>query len=137
MSRIVVDASMVMAWCFLDEAATDALGVLGMAEVEGVVVPWVWKYEVANAMLTAERRGRVDGPLAAKFLDTLELLDIREFDQSLSPRALWAAGRSHKLTSYDAAYLVTAQTLALPLATLDLTLAEAARQSGVEVVTAV
>jgi predicted nucleic acid-binding protein len=136
-SRIVIDASVVMAWCFLDEATADALGVLGMAEVEGVVVPSVWKYEVANAMLTAERRGRVDSPLAAKFLDTLELLEIREFDQSLPPRALWAAGKSRKLTSYDAAYLVAAQTLALPLATLDLPLAEAARQSGVEVVTAV
>ena len=38
----------------------------------------------------------------------------------------------HRLTAYDAAYLQVAAARRLPLATLDATLAEAARAAGVD-----
>ncbi|MDQ3964910.1 MAG: type II toxin-antitoxin system VapC family toxin [Actinomycetota bacterium] len=43
-------------------------------------------------------------------------------------------GRTHRLTSYDAAYLELAMRRGLPLATLDERLATAARQAGVVLV---
>ena len=49
-----------MAWCFVDEASGDADDVLGRLERETALAPAHWPLEVANALRTAERRGRLD-----------------------------------------------------------------------------
>ena len=55
----VPDASVALAWCFADEAndyADQALDRLGGA---AALVPSIWPLEVGNALLGAERRGRL------------------------------------------------------------------------------
>ncbi len=127
----VVDTSVTMAWCFEDEATDATEVVLERLQQETAVVPPLWHLEVANVLLVAERRGRIKEAKAGHFLGLLAQLRI-EIDQApTDSSALLAAGRRHGLTAYDAAYLVLAERLALPLATLDGRLAEACGTAGV------
>jgi len=57
---LVVDASIALTWCFEDEvtAETEAIGT--RVDSEGAIVPGLWRLEVANTLLLAERCGRID-----------------------------------------------------------------------------
>ena len=54
MKRIVVDCSVVMAWCFEDEADEYADSVLDSLTDSEMLAPSVWPLEVANVLLVAE-----------------------------------------------------------------------------------
>ncbi len=132
-----MDASVAVAWCFEDEATSLTEGILDLlAKGTTVVVPTVWPLEVANAMLSAERKKRISVAQAAAFLRRVAAFPIsidtlpigRAFDQILS------VGRLHELTAYDAAYLELALREALPLATLDDALRRSANTAGVGLV---
>lgn len=58
---LVLDASLTVAWYFEGEgtAATDA--VLDQVSIGGAMALGVWPLEVANALLMAVRRKRIDG----------------------------------------------------------------------------
>jgi predicted nucleic acid-binding protein len=130
----VLDASVAMAWCFEDEASPLSERVLDLLIADRAVVPDLWTQEVANVLLVAERRGRLSEADAARFAQLLVQLPI-EVDSSPSHLAtLLALGREHRLSAYDASYLSLAQRRGLALATLDATLAAAARQSGVALI---
>lgn len=128
---VVVDASVTMAWCFEDEATQETDDVLDQLRGDEAVVPALWQLEVANVLLIAERRGRITEAQAARFLDLLMHLPIRVDRSPADIMAIVAAGRRHDLTAYDAAYLVLAERLAAPLATLDDKLSAAGRAAGV------
>ena len=59
----VIDASVTLAWCFEDEASGDADAVLDRLDREAALAPAHWPLEVANALRTAERRGRLNATL--------------------------------------------------------------------------
>ena len=126
----VIDTSVTMAWCFEDEvtAATDA--VLDRLLNDQAAAPAVWPLEVANVLLAAERRGRLSEAQASRFLNLLGALPI-EVEPSTNTAAVIATGRTHSLSAYDASYLLLAEQLGVALATLDRSLAEAARRAGV------
>src|SRR5262245_21034269 len=120
-----------MAWCFEDEAtdATDAI--LDRLRDEVASVPVTWSLEVVNVLLVAERRARVTEADASRFLELLAQLPI-EIDAAPTRMAeIVAAGRRHALSSCDASYLVLAERLGVPLATVDQRLADAASNAGV------
>ncbi len=129
---IVIDTSVTMAWCFEDEAtdATDA--VLDQLGQDGGVVPALWPLEVANVLLVAERRGRISESQAARFLQLIDDLPIHVDTSVIDAAAIVAAGRRHNLSAYDSAYLVLAEKLAAPVATLDARLDAACRTAGVQ-----
>ena len=131
--NFVLDASVALAWCFEDESLEPALAVLDALRDSEAVVAHHWTLETANGLLTAERRGRIDGDGATRFSRLLLALPI-----AVDPVARGTAltetrrlARTHGLTSYDAAYLELALRLAIPLATLDEKLQAAARAEGV------
>jgi predicted nucleic acid-binding protein len=128
---LVIDASVAMAWCFEDEATTAADSVLDRVRDDETVVPPIWPLEVGNVVLVAGRRGRLTEAQASRFLELLAQLPIEIDAAPTDPPAVVATGRRHSLSSYDASYLVLAERLGAPLATLDQRLAEAARQAGV------
>ena len=130
----VVDASVTMAWCFEDEAteATDA--VLDRLRSERALVPEIWPLEVANVLLVAQGRGRVNEAQIGRFVRLLTQLPIDVDETSADVASLVALGRTHELSSYDASYLLLAQRAGLPLATLDDRLAKAAARAGVPLV---
>ena len=134
MPGFVPDASATLPWRFEDEATewTEAL-LERLQGGEEVRVPAHWPLEVANALLTACRRGRVTAIQVSEFIEDLGALPIL-LEPPGSPAqwpAILALAERHRLTAYDAAYLELAQRAGLPLATLDEDLQRAARAEGV------
>jgi predicted nucleic acid-binding protein len=129
----VLDASVVMAWCFEDEASAYADSALAeLARVEAIA-PSVWPLEVGNVLVAAERRRRITATDAGRFAELLARLPIRIVpdapDHVLGP--VVALARDHGLSVYDASYLDLALREARPLASLDRRLLAAAAASGV------
>lgn len=125
-----------MAWCFDDEAGPAADSVLQRLRDEPAAVPSIWSLEVANVMLVAERRRRLTEAQVSRFLDLLQQLPIQVEEVAADLGSVVAAGRRHNLSAYDAAYLVLAERVAAPLATLDRRLAHAATRAGVKLLVA-
>jgi predicted nucleic acid-binding protein len=132
-AELVLDVSLSCAWCFADEANEPAWAILEQLQTGRAHVPALWLWETANVLVQAERRGRISSAAIRTFLGLLEGLPI-SIDQPTTA-STWhdtlALARSHRLTSYDAAYLELAQRRGLPLATRDKALQEAARLEGV------
>jgi len=135
--RLVLDASVALAWCFPDEATayTEAILDLLAAGGEGLV-PSIWPFEVGNAIVVAERRKRIALAQSTAVLQRVLALPIAidpvGMDRAFGP--ILSAARDEKLTEYDAAYLELALREALPLATLDDSLRQAAKRVGVVIV---
>ena len=137
MSRFVVDASVVLTWCFPDENAAMAQHVAGMFKQGGTAVaPSFWPHEVLNALLVGERRKRISKDLVRSFLDDLAMLPIalERFPAGVVFDRIHRLSRDHGLTAYDAAYLDLALDSGLPLATLDEDLARASKKARVRLV---
>jgi predicted nucleic acid-binding protein len=133
LSSFVLDCSVAVAWCFEDEATPQTDALLERLRDEGALVPELWHLEIGNALLQAERRGRIAIARVAAFVDLLSRLPI-ETDGENARRALrevLALARAEKLTTYDASYLELAGRRALPLATRDQALHQAAQRLGV------
>jgi predicted nucleic acid-binding protein len=131
----VVDSSIALAWLLPDEGGSAADALADRLETQRAVAPSIWLLEVGNALLTARRRERITDDVVDQLLDVLAVLPV-EIDVEPATRtlpAVVALARRHRLTTYDAAYLELAQRRALPLATLDVRLAEACRTAGVAV----
>jgi len=132
----VVDASVTLAWVFEDEANIEADAVLDRLEREVALAPAHWPLEVANALRTAERRGRLDAtdlPRLRALLAGLPV-EIAPVEVTTAIGGVLDAARVYDLTSYDAAYLHLAAVRAVPLATIDLRLRAACVRAGVELV---
>lgn len=88
---------------------------------------------MANVLLAAERRGRIDRAGVDGRLHWLGELPVEIDDET--GRHAWsstlALARAEQLTLYDATYLELAMRRGAVLATLDGDLAEAARRVGV------
>lgn len=130
--NLVLDASVALAWCFEDEGGDYAVEVLAALRAREAAVASIWPLEVANGLLTAERRARIEPAAARQFAGLLLSLPI-VIDPVARRRAFEAVlllARRHELTSYDAAYLELAIRLGVPLASLDRKLAAAAAAEG-------
>ncbi len=132
----VLDASVALAWCFEDEASVEAIEVLERLKEGTAVVPALWFLEVGNALLNAERRGRLTPTESTIFLELLRQLPIRV--EEISPRQFWeeilVLARAYHLSTYDAAYLTIAMRTGLPLATLDRSSRQAAAACGIRTI---
>jgi predicted nucleic acid-binding protein len=129
---IVIDTSISMAWCFDDEQSTYADAVLGALSQHSAIVPALWPYEVANAIVIAERRKRISAAERDEALAFILSLPIEiEHSPAMVPAALIRLSNQFELTAYDAAYLELARQRGLPLATIDAGLARAAAAAGV------
>ena len=126
----VIDASVTACWCFADEQSAIADSAMQRLLEDEALAPSIWSLEIRNIMIVSERRGRIDTADADAFLRDLDRLPIRlRHDTDL--RTLVALARKHQLTAYDAAYLDLAMRSSSALATLDGSLARAAREEGV------
>jgi predicted nucleic acid-binding protein len=131
----VLDTSLTLAWILPDEGSEQIDSLFEQLLSEGAVVPGHWKLEVANTLLMAERRGRIDANFRIAAIADLEVLPI-VLDEETATHAwresLHLAARQ-RLTIYDAAYLELALREGAPLGTLDADLIRAARQEQVPI----
>jgi len=131
----VVDSSVALAWCFIDEQTQPVMDLLDRVTETGAFAPSLWPLEALNGLLMAERRRRVDSGhrlRLAEFLRTLPVtLDSETTDHAWTTTAQLA--EHHRLSAYDASYLELALRRKLPLATLDRELIKAAKALGTTV----
>jgi predicted nucleic acid-binding protein len=136
--RMVLDASVAVAWCFEDESTGFTEGVLYLlSSGSEVLTPAIWPFEVANALLVAERRKRITVAQVTALLRRMAQLPISvdPVQPSTAFNQILSVARQNNLTEYDAAYVELALREALPLATLDNKLRRAATRVGVTLVT--
>jgi predicted nucleic acid-binding protein len=135
LSRFVLDCSVTMSWCFEDEVNEYSESILSSLQFSQALVPSLWALEVANVLLVAERRKRINAAQVAHAISLLQSLPI-SFDSLTAQQAMSATlslGRFHALSAYDAAYLELALREGLPLATVDQRLIHAAQACGVSI----
>jgi predicted nucleic acid-binding protein len=129
----VVDNSIVMSWCFEDEGNCYADAVLESLEFVQGLAPAVWPLEVANVLLVAERKKRIDRSSVVRFLALLQGLPLK-VEHEPPCRALteiFALARDRGLSSYDASYLDLAMRFGISIATMDESLIKAAKHCSV------
>lgn len=126
---IVFDNSIVLSWCLADEDDALAKRAMQLTVEGGAIVPGIWWYELRNALVVNERRGRIDAKGIRATLVDLEEMRIA-LDADHDSDIVLELGRRQGLSIYDASYLEVALRRALPLATLDQQLREAAVASG-------
>lgn len=132
-ARFVVDNSVVMAWCFEDEASEYADAILECLQDGEAHVPGIWPLEIGNVLLVAERKRRLGKADVVRFLELVGSLPL-SVEQESPKRMLTdiiALARDLRLSTYDASYLDLAMRLGLPIATQDKLLMKAARKCGV------
>ena len=120
---VVLDASAALAMLFADEEG-DQVAILLRDVVENsgqVIVPALFWYELGNAMLSAQRRGRISAESsqeAAILVDQLPIVTRTGSEPDARDR-IRALSLDHDLTYYDAAYLELALRLQCRLKTYD------------------
>ncbi len=117
----VLDCSIALAWVLPDESNESADGLADRLETESVYVPPIWPLEVGNALLVAQRRGRIKPSELGRLIRALAELPI-EIEHDTGAAAFGGVmdlARKLGMTTYDAAYLEVARRRSVPLATLD------------------
>lgn len=136
MSDFVLDNSVSMRWLMPslkleDQQYADTV-LKSMADFTAIV-PNLWRLEVANVLLAAEKRQQLDVKASELFVRQLQQLSI--FSDSQTANRVFSdtllLARQHQLSSYDAAYLELALREGLPIASLDKDLLQAASSVGV------
>lgn len=131
--RLVIDASISLAWSLDDETDNRADEALALVERSGAIVPTLWTYEIANSLTHFVRRSLIDADRARMIRSALRRLNI----VAVPPDARdWypeidALAMKHGLTIYDAAYLQLAVAVRGRLASADEKLHAAASAEGV------
>ena len=135
MNRLVLDASTAIGWMVDVPPPRTSLRVLQILQAGATaVVPELWYYEVTNALVVAERRGRATAQVVTSHIHDLERLAAFMEISPTTPSALMTAARQSGLTAYDAAYFDLALRQNLPLATLDEKMRAAAQNAGIALI---
>jgi predicted nucleic acid-binding protein len=133
---MIVDASIAIAWVHPGQATpeTDAL-LTAVGQGVRVFAPALWPLEVANALLTLERRKKLRADERVAGLHAIRALPVT-LDHEMSTLAftdLSQMAGELNLSIYDAAYLELAIRLKQPLACRDGPLVDAAKRRRVKV----
>lgn len=129
---LVPDVSAILSQALDDEDATFSEAVIDAIAADEAIVPTLFWYEIRNALVVAERRKRINATQTTAFLTDLGLLPFSVDDLPREASVLDLA-RRRALSVYDAAYLELALRKAIPLATLDQKLIDAAKREGATV----
>ena len=130
----VLDASATLAWCFDEDGLGSRIGsIIGESKP---MAPWLWRLEVANAIMVKERRRILSAADGARLLDLLDALGVEVVGEppGRTISSIANLARRHQLSSYDAVYLELAASASLPLLTTDDPLRAAAKREGVKLV---
>jgi predicted nucleic acid-binding protein len=137
LSGFIPDTSVVMPWCFGDEANDFPMRYSA-----------VWRQRkrhwfrasgrlrFSNALLFAKQRGRVTEAGILGFLEDLRSFRIHVDVEGLSRAVtdIRSLGERYRLTAYDAAYLELSMRTGVPLATMDNALKKASIAAGAKLV---
>ena len=136
--KLVVDNSVAMRWVFADGSQADrqyAKEVAALVETAEVHVPALFVTEAANVISRALKAGVITAQESQSRFDLLNAMqaNIDPIESTHSTMTLAIQAFELGLSAYDASYLLLAQNLGCPLATLDKDLRRAAKNYGVEI----
>ncbi|MBM3295570.1 MAG: type II toxin-antitoxin system VapC family toxin [Candidatus Aminicenantes bacterium] len=113
---VVIDASIALKWYLADEELGEkALRLLDF----DLVTPPLLAYEVANGLVIARRRGRIDPGLVVRGLEGFHGLGIEMKEISALSERIVSLAEKYRLTAYDASYLALAESEGLEFVTAD------------------
>jgi predicted nucleic acid-binding protein len=130
---LVLDASIALAWVLPGESAPRTEALHQRVKRDGAYASHVWRLEVTNIIVQAERARRIteaDTGRIVTMLDSLPIAIDRDGVDQVFGRVVDLA-RTTGLTTYDASYIELAIRLGLPLATNDGPMTTAANNLGV------
>jgi len=130
LKKFVIDNSVVMSWCFEDEQTAHSQRILKDLKTMEALVPALWPFEIANGLMMAERRKRINLDEVIVFIGFLKQLPIQIEHISIKDEgwlACYHIGREHQLSAYDASYLYLAVREKIPLGTFDAPMIKAAK----------
>lgn len=137
--RLVVDASVALAWSLPDEGSEEADRILSEVETYGAVAPSLFKIEIANVLAQATHQNRISSAARTTALEALSELGFVFDTEGLEK--IWSdvigMADQYQLSVYDALYLEVAARRGLKLATFDAKLRRAASAAGVPLALAV
>ena len=84
----VLDSSVTLAWLLPDEGSEDVDKLADRLEQESAIVPSIWALEVGNALLVAQRRGRIKDDELARLAAALDGLPIEVDQEAAKPAFL-------------------------------------------------
>ena len=131
----VIDVSVVVAWYFPDENHPLADTVLQRLSDDSAAAPTLFWFELRNALLVGERRGRISETDTARILALVGRLPLT-IDRDPDEVVIFQLARTYKLSFYDAAYLELAQRKNAPIATFDNALVKAAKAEKIALLNA-
>jgi predicted nucleic acid-binding protein len=132
----VVDASVGISWAVSSQSSAAAEALLEeVAAGKPFVVPGLWMFEVANALLVLMRRKKLQPQQCARARAALSRLHpvIDDDGPRLALHRIWELANEHSLSIYDTAYLELAQRKGLPLASREVGLRQSAAKCGVRI----
>jgi predicted nucleic acid-binding protein len=124
-----------LCWLFEDQATAYTEAILDrLSAGDQAMAAGIWPVEVVNVITVAERRRLVKPAQIAAFLEQLNQLPIAVDALSVGRvfGAIFETARRYGLSAYDAEYMELAERLALPLASVDRRLCDAATLAGVK-----
>jgi len=132
--RAVLDASTALSFVLTDEFDERAGFLLDAMRSISAVVPAIWPAEVANGLVVAKRRKRIDRRGVERAVHLLENLDIQVDRSDFSMARIIALAENHGLTAYDATYLELALREGIRLASSDGDLIAAAKVAKIALI---
>jgi predicted nucleic acid-binding protein len=134
--KLVIDNSVAMRWLFVDGSEADrqyASEVAALVETSEVHVPALFVTEAANVISRALKIGVITPQECESRFDLLQAMQasVHQIESTHAAIPLAIKAFEEGLSAYDASYLLLAQKLACPLATLDKNLRRAAKKGGV------
>jgi predicted nucleic acid-binding protein len=128
---IVVDSSYALALVMPDEEQPASVQ---RVVAEELAAPFIWPLEIANALRTNVRRGRLAGPDVEPLLQRIASLRVDVVGPAANhPLPLFDAAQEYDLTPYDATYITMAVRFSAGLATRDRALAAVAERLGIPI----
>lgn len=134
--ELVLDCSLALAWAIPDEGSKAAERLFSKIDKGSKLwIPALWWYELSNALISAQRLGRLNDSDALRLIELYRKLPL--FTDTLpgveAVFRLRVLAQRHNLSAYAAACLELAQRRGVELASLDEALKKAARKAGVRV----
>ena len=112
MTRIVVDASVLLKAYFRDERGHDAAQELVKFYARGdyhFIAPTLITYEIINACSIAHRKGRISFNLAKEILTEMLSLEIKKEDVEPLKERILDISCQYNRSAYDASYVALAE----------------------------
>lgn len=130
---LVLDASAVGSFLLPDEDAVLGAFAWELCRTEQLLAPPIWRTEVANLILKAFRRGRINAMQCADAaLRADQVASVVSVGAEMDVAQIHAVATDFQLSAYDATYFNLAHRLRLPLLTGDGGLIRAAQKAGIE-----